>query len=135
MKTQISALALLVWATLLGTNALPQVPSVNTTRSGQQLELGKPIEREFCVGDQHRYQIPLDAGQFARVLVTPKGPDTKETFFGPAGSKIISLDMGPVGGPETVSLIAEASGTHAIEVELNVRGNPNVGGNPFEKSK
>src|SRR5262245_52149277 len=81
------------------------------------LELGKPVEREMAGGDAHSYRIELDQGWYLRLMVNQRGIDVVVTLFAPDGHKIIEMDS-PNGaqGPERLSLVIEAAGSHRLEV-------------------
>ncbi|HEV2763776.1 MAG TPA: erythromycin esterase family protein [Pyrinomonadaceae bacterium] len=68
-------------------------------------------------GDTHKYQVPLSAGQYLKVLVDQRGVDVVVAALGPDGVKISEVDS-PNGtqGPEPVSIAAGASGVYQIEV-------------------
>jgi CHAT domain-containing protein/tetratricopeptide (TPR) repeat protein len=84
---------------------------------GRVLELGKPIEREMVGGQSHFYQLAMTFGQFALVVVEQKGIDVVVKLFAPDGKLLIEVDS-PNGtqGPESFSLIGEATGIYRLEV-------------------
>ena len=81
------------------------------------LEAGKPIERALAGDVTHSYSITLGANQFLRVVVDQKGIDVEVALFAPDGKQIVKVD-GPNGsaGPESISVIAEATGSYRLEV-------------------
>jgi CHAT domain-containing protein/lipopolysaccharide biosynthesis regulator YciM len=83
----------------------------------RQLEVGKPIERELRGGESHAYEISISAGQYANVAVDQRGIDVVTQVTGPDGKQVVESDS-PVGavGPESVRLIAEASGKYRFNV-------------------
>jgi CHAT domain-containing protein/tetratricopeptide (TPR) repeat protein len=83
----------------------------------QTLEQGSAVERTMADGEVHAYQLRLDAGHFASVLVEQRGIDVTVRVYGPGGEQTAEVN-GPSGmqGPEAVYLIAEASGVHRVEV-------------------
>jgi erythromycin esterase len=86
-------------------------------RETQRLVSGTPVERMLRGGEVHSYQVPLTVGQFLRVIVEQRGIDVVVAAFKPDGTKISEVDS-PNGtqGPEPVSIAAETSGDHRIEV-------------------
>jgi len=81
------------------------------------LEEGKPIERQLSGGESHHYQLNVNTGQYARVIVEQKGIDVVVSLFGPDGKLITAVDN-PNGsqGAETVHITAEAAGIYRLEV-------------------
>ncbi|MEO6391733.1 MAG: tetratricopeptide repeat protein, partial [Pyrinomonadaceae bacterium] len=79
--------------------------------------MGKPIEREMAGGQTHYYQLALNAGQYARVVVDQKWFDVAVKIFAPDGGLITEVDN-PNGklGPEPVHITAEATGIYRLEV-------------------
>src|SRR5262244_1981050 len=54
-------------------------------QKAQQLEPGKPIERELVGGESHSYQLALDAGQYVKLVVDQRGIDVAVRLSGPDG--------------------------------------------------
>ena len=84
----------------------------------QWLTEGKPIERKLSGGESHSYQLNLNSGQYARVIVEQKGIDVVVNLYGPDGKLITAVDN-PNGsvGAETVHITAEATGIYRLEVK------------------
>src|SRR5215475_7084348 len=76
---------------------------------------GSPVEREMSEGQSHGYQIKLDAGQYAHVVVGQRGLDVVIKVFGPDGKQVAEVDR-LFEGEETVDLVAEAAGSYRLEV-------------------
>ncbi len=76
---------------------------------------GQTIERELASGETHSYQITLAAGQYLHVVVDQRSYDLVVTLFGPDGQQINQYD-GRWHGPESVSLITEASGAYRLVI-------------------
>ena len=85
----------------------------------QELIISQPIAREMRGGEQHTYQVRLNAGQYARFVVEQKGIDVVLALSGADGKPILEVDNNLSGtrGMEVVSLVADASGLY----QLNVR--------------
>jgi CHAT domain-containing protein/tetratricopeptide (TPR) repeat protein len=83
----------------------------------QALFVNQTIERPIAAGESHRYQLTLNAGDFARVIINQRAIDLVEIVTNPGGQKLQDID-GPYGinGPETVFVFAEAAGSYGIEV-------------------
>lgn len=59
----------------------------------QQLEPGKPIERDISGGQAHSYTIALRAGEYVRVMADQKAIDLSLVFAGPDGKEIVGLNL------------------------------------------
>jgi tetratricopeptide (TPR) repeat protein len=83
----------------------------------RQLEPGKPIERELSGDQSHSYRIAMAAGQYLHLVVDQRGIDVVVTLFAPDGERKSEVDS-PNGttGPETITEIADVTGTYRIEV-------------------
>lgn len=83
----------------------------------QTLSVGQPITREMAGGESHGYQIRLDAGQYARLVVMQRGVDVELRLYGPDGARLDVADS-PNGteGPEPLSFVTQSSGFYRIEV-------------------
>lgn len=82
----------------------------NTPGEFQQLSQGRPVERVMQGGDLHKYQVPLSAGQYLKVVVEQRGVDVVVAALGPDSTKISEVDS-PNGteGAEPVSIAAGPS--------------------------
>jgi CHAT domain-containing protein len=91
----------------------------NIAKAQQELIVSQPVAREMRGGEQHTYQVKLDAGQYVRVVVAQKGIDVVLTLSGADGKPLLEVDNNLSGtrGIEVVSLVADVSGTY----QLNVR--------------
>ena len=85
----------------------------------QELIISQPIAREMRGGEQHTYQVKLNAGQYARVVVEQKGIDVVLALSGADGKPLLEVDNNLSGtrGVEVVSLAADVGDTY----QLNVR--------------
>src|SRR5438105_450417 len=82
-----------------------------------RLEPGKAIQHELAGGQSHSYSIRLEAGQFARVVVTQLGVDVLVRLFGPDGQKVAEVDtIAATQGPEPLVWVAQTAGDHRLEV-------------------
>src|SRR5215510_10739572 len=89
------------------------------------LEPGKPIRRELAGGQEHSYQIRLNANQFLKVVVEQKGIDVVAQVSGPDGKQILEFDSESRSqGREEASLIAEAAGAFQLIVRPKQNGAP-----------
>ena len=69
----------------------------------QQLEPGKPIERDISGGQAHSYTVALRAGEYVRLTADQKGIDLSMVFAGPDGKEIVGLNLIRPGGVESLS--------------------------------
>jgi CHAT domain-containing protein/Tfp pilus assembly protein PilF len=82
-----------------------------------QLEHGKPIERELAGGESHTYQIPLNAGNYVKLVVDQRGIDVSVSIFNPDGKPITEVNSEPrTEGAETVTWVAEEAGSYRVAV-------------------
>ena len=81
----------------------------------QELELGKPIERELAGGQHHTYQVTLASGQFLHAIVEPHSVPMTVTLFAPGAKPVIKLAV-PAGSSEPLFLVAEEQGPYRIEI-------------------
>src|SRR6185369_12570442 len=90
-----------------------------TANAQQELIINQPVAREMRGGEQHTYQVKLNAGQYVRVIAEQKGIDVVLALSGADGKQILEVDNNLSGprGMEVVSLVADVSGTY----QLNVR--------------
>lgn len=81
------------------------------------LNPGEVIEREMAGVAVHSYRVALKAGQFVHIAVEQKGIDVVLTLIDPEGAPLIEADS-PNGaeGPESVSYIAESTGTYTLKI-------------------
>ena len=86
-------------------------------QQAQKLEQEKPIERELAGGQSHSYQLTLDAGQYANLVVDQRGINVVVQLSGPDGKRIMEFDSeSRPQGKESVSLVAEAAGSYRLIV-------------------
>lgn len=92
--------------------------SPHAARSQQEIVVGQPLVREMRGGEEHTYQVTLNAGQYARVVVDQQGIDVVLVLLGADGKPLLEVDNNLSGtrGMETVSLLAEASGSYQFNV-------------------
>ena len=100
-------------------SVVPREPHPNEARQDdlqvQPLERDKPIERELAGGQSHTYQLSLDAGQYANLVVDQRGIDIVIRLSGPDGKEIAEFDSeSRLLGQESVSLVAEEAGSYRL---------------------
>jgi CubicO group peptidase (beta-lactamase class C family) len=78
---------------------------------------GKRISEILKAGENQRYTVKLEAGQFAFFRLTQKGVDAMITTIDPDGNKIRDFDS-PNGreGDELITLFSEKKGNYTLEV-------------------
>jgi len=86
----------LVLSVLLAVTALvplaQQTSSPTTTVVAQQLEQGKPIERELKSKEAHDYKLTLASGQFLNAAVNQRGIDVVVRVFAPDEKLVAEID-------------------------------------------
>ena len=84
----------------------------------QELVISQPIAREMRGGEEHAYQVTLNAGQHARVVLEQKGIDVVLALVGADGKPLLEVDNNLSGtrGVEVISLVAEATGAYVLKV-------------------
>src|SRR5262245_56314516 len=86
-------------------------------RQMRQLELGKPILREFTGGEIHSYRMTLTAGQYVKLVVDQRGIDLQVRLFGLDGKQVTEFDSeSRVRGQEIVEWVAEETGSYRLDV-------------------
>jgi CHAT domain-containing protein/Tfp pilus assembly protein PilF len=81
------------------------------------LEPGTTIKRDLTGGQQHSYQVSLNADQFIKTIVRQQGIDVAVKLFGPDGQQITEFDAEfREQGEEEVAWVAEKAGNYRIEV-------------------
>lgn len=93
--------------------------------ASMQLEPEKAIQRQLAGGQSHEYQLPLQAGQYARVRANQLDIDLSIACFGPDGKERFAVDTSPIGDPEEAELIADVSGIYRLRVVASEPQAPN----------
>ncbi len=89
------------------------------------LEPGKPVERELSGGQQHGYQLILNEGQYAKLIVEQRGIDLVVRVLGPDGKQISEFDDElRAQGEETSEVVAGAAGSYRLDVHAKWRNTP-----------
>jgi erythromycin esterase len=106
-----------------------QPPSPTTAVVAQQLEQGKPIERELKSKETHAYKVTLAAGQFLSAAVNQRGIDVVVRIFAPDEKLLAEIDSpNGVEGDEPIALEAKNAGTYRLEVLPNEDGGDTASG-------
>jgi CHAT domain-containing protein/tetratricopeptide (TPR) repeat protein len=84
------------------------------------LQPGEPIVREIASGESHSYQITLAAGQYARVIADQRGINVALALF-EDNNRVAQMDIGSVGDPEMLSVVADRSTSFRLEVKAPVK--------------
>jgi CHAT domain-containing protein/Tfp pilus assembly protein PilF len=84
----------------------------------EELQRGRPIEREIATGERHTYQIRLAKDDYLSVKIEQHGIDVAVKVFSPDGKQILESDSEPrKQGEEIASVVAEAAGAFRLSVE------------------
>ncbi|HKX32080.1 MAG TPA: tetratricopeptide repeat protein [Blastocatellia bacterium] len=103
-------------------------PTAQQVRDGDQgnssgpetraLEEGRPIRRELAGGQQHNYQIGLNAGQCLKVTVEQNGIDVTVKLAEPDGKQTLEFDSeSNLRGSEPVMVVAGVAGDYRLTVQ------------------
>ncbi|HKG14783.1 MAG TPA: CHAT domain-containing tetratricopeptide repeat protein [Pyrinomonadaceae bacterium] len=95
-----------------------------------QVRPGETRRQPLEGGEAHAYRVTLARGQYLRAVVEQDGVDLTVSFYEPgadpsaAGAKpVVSMDtLNGSHGPESVSLVAEASGEYLLVARSEERG-------------
>jgi CHAT domain-containing protein/Tfp pilus assembly protein PilF len=113
----LSLLAVLVLPPVFGRSRSPNPGESDHQQEVRALEPGKQVRRELADGQEHTYQIRLNADQFLKAVVEQEGIDVVVEVSGPDGKQISEFDSeARLQGPEEVSLAAESAGDYRLIV-------------------
>ena len=88
--------------------------ATQTNKDISQLTPGNPLEREIAAGQEHHYEVVMQAGQFLKAVVDQRGVDVVVRVVTPRGDQVLEIDLNISLGPETVLLKAEVAGDHRL---------------------
>lgn len=84
----------------------------------ERLIEGQVLERELMAGQNHTYQINLNAGQYLKVVVEQQNLDVSISIYDTDGKQLSQSDSpGEAYGKELLALIAQKSGDYTLEVQ------------------
>ena len=88
-----------------------------------KLEVGKPVELRLATGEEHRYQVALTAGQYAKAIVEQRGIDVSIRLLAPDNRLVANFDR-EVGthGSEEVEIAGEQSGNYTLVIRSTLNG-------------
>ena len=128
-------LLLLIWASSSLQPACGQTvqPSLGDRTKALPLVKGKPLKKDFALGDVHSYQISLKAGEYVGIVVrTSSGFDPLVKLAGPDKRQLFSIvpaardsamngrvSVAEALKAETVEYVAERNGIYSLEVRRN----------------
>jgi CHAT domain-containing protein len=117
MKRPACVSAMVITATLtLGFQAGPPLSAQGqdvTTLQGET-----PVQRQLARGEEHRYIVALDAGEYARVVVEQQGIDIVAQLRGTDDAVIAEFaDEMRRHAEEPVDIVADVAGTYVIAVK------------------
>lgn len=108
-------------------NGLGQQPAKSAPTPAAQekpipLEPGKAVEQEIARGQQQTFSVSLAAGQFLRVIIQQQSVDVTLAIAGADGKAIAEVSFTSVGGQESLSHEAAATGEYRLLVKANPVG-------------
>jgi CHAT domain-containing protein/tetratricopeptide (TPR) repeat protein len=96
----------------------PGRPAAQTAEPATRLDAGgAAIERTLTGSQQHRYELHLQAGEYARVSLTQQGIDVIAKVEAPDGAVLndFNSELRP-GRDEGVDVVSDAAGTYTLTV-------------------
>ena len=82
------------------------------------LVLDQGVDRNIDRGEEHRYAVRLNAGDYARVTIEQRGTDIVASVRGVAGQPIADFDEDIRNvGEERVDIVADVAGIHLIVIK------------------
>jgi len=102
-------MALILIAALLLAPALLRTQTI-------ELRPGTTFERGLSGQGAHEYQLALESGQYARLLLEQTSIDVAVECFGPDGKSRFAANSYFIGDTEIVELIADAPGAYRLRV-------------------
>ena len=79
-----------------------------------ELSVGKAREGTLSAGNAQSYMISLNAWDYARIKVDPRGKELVVLAYDPSGTKFRGATVGP--RESTFNIVVEHSGTYRIEI-------------------
>jgi CHAT domain-containing protein/Tfp pilus assembly protein PilF len=83
------------------------------------LEIGKTLDGELAGTESHEFQLTLNKGQYAQLLVEQRSINVAIACIGPDGQQWFEVDTYLTGEPETIEMIASVSGSYAFRVRAS----------------
>src|SRR5262245_15038913 len=120
---RISAAVAATVAAWLALQAREVVPVARAAQPAQRSEatrltVGPAVERELADGDQHAYELDLQADQYASVTVDPRGIHAIVEAIGPDGGVISEFEKEDRNyGHERLELAAQSGGRYRVLVK------------------
>ena len=97
---------------------------VNAAKAQQEIIVNEPVAREMKGGEEHSYQVKLNAGQHVLVVLDQKGIDVVLALLGADGKPLLEVDNNLSGtrGMEVISLVAEVNSNYRLNVRSLEKG-------------
>lgn len=82
-----------------------------------RLDSTQPQEHQLAEGETHLYQVPLEAGEYIRIVAEKRGVDLVLSLWSPGDERIAEIES-PTGvlGAERISEVAAVTGDYRVEV-------------------
>jgi tetratricopeptide (TPR) repeat protein len=92
--------------------------AANAAAAPTELRVGQTYGRELSGGVSHRYQLRLDAGEYAGLIVEQRGIDVAIRLLGPDGGALADFqDELRIGHTEPLEIVAEKAATYTLLVK------------------
>lgn len=95
---------------------LSPLSSVVYAQEPQTLIANQSIERDIAGGQEHKYSIAVQSGQFLRIVLNQKAIDVALTLEMPDGTKSPEVNLTRSGGMEVLSSEAASSGDYHLTI-------------------
>ncbi len=103
---------------MFGATVLSKAGASQGELEARELEMGRPITREFAGEQRHSYRLTLQAGQCLRVMVEQRGVNLAVLVFGPDDRQVAEFDGDiTTQGREVVTHVAETTGCYRLVVQ------------------
>jgi tetratricopeptide (TPR) repeat protein len=94
-----------------------RMPAQAEDASGVTLKISTPLERELSRSERHRFQVPLQAGDYAHLTVDQQGIDVIVHVLDASGNTIADVDAESTTlGAESVGIVADIATTYRVEI-------------------
>ncbi len=103
----------------------PFAPRAQVSEEATALRAGQTLERELSGGQEHRYSLPLAAGEYASLVVEQRGIDVVIELHAADGKLVADFDAEPRRqGRESAGLIADSPMTCLLRIKARYPKDP-----------
>jgi CHAT domain-containing protein/Tfp pilus assembly protein PilF len=115
---------LVAWAVALPPASFLQAAS-QKQEAGTFLTPGTAIQNDLAANGEHRYQVNLEAGQWAKLKVEQRDIAVTVELFGPDGGSLATFndEVRPT-GEQKIAFVADTTGTYTLLAKSRLKGMP-----------